>query len=248
MTKLGYTDTPFIPGSEFRVHDDARPQPRVVTPGEIDRDRPQIPPPSDAVTLFDGTGLDGWVGNDNETARWKLQDDYMEVEPRTGNIRTRRIFGSCQLHLELREPEEISGESQGRGNSGIFMMTLYEIQVLDNYRNPTYADGTMGAIYGQCPPAVNACGKPGKWQTVDIIWEAPVFNSAKLVTPAYVTVLLNNILLHHRQELKGPTKHRESTCYEPHAAEAPLELQDHGDRVRFRNIWYRPLTGYDEKA
>ncbi len=246
MPNTGYNDTPYIPGSPYRVHDGDRPQPRIVTPGApATGDQPGTPP-SDAIVLFDGKNLDGWTKHDGEPAGWKLEDGCMEVAPRSGNIRTRREFGSCQLHLELSEPAEIIGESQGRGNSGIFLMTLYEIQVLDNYNNPTYADGTMGAIYGQCPPLVNACRKPGEWQMYDIIWEAPVFADEKLVTPAYVTVILNGILLHHRRELQGPTKHRETTCYTPHAAEAPLELQDHGDRVRFRNIWYRPLTGYDQ--
>ncbi len=240
MSNLGYTDTPFIPGSPYRVHDQDRPQPRIVDPGTAEI------PPSDAVALFDGKSLDGWIKSNGEPAAWNLDNGAMEVEPRSGNIRTRAEFGSCQLHLELNEPAEITGDSQGRGNSGVFLMGRYEIQVLDNYDNPTYADGTMGAVYGQCPPLVNACRKPGAWQSYDIIWEAPVFSDDKLVTPAYVTVLLNGILLHHHRELQGPTKHRETTCYEPHPAVGPLELQDHGDRVRFRNIWYRPLTGYDQ--
>ncbi len=246
MANTGYNDTPYIPGSPYRVHDAERPQPRIVTPGTPATGDQPATPPSDAVMLFDGQSLDGWTKQDGEPAGWKLENGCMEVVPRSGNIRTRHEFGSCQLHLELSEPSEILGESQGRGNSGVFLMTLYEIQVLDNYNNPTYADGTMGAIYGQSPPLVNACREPGAWQTYDIVWEAPVFSDNKLVTPAYVTVLLNGILLHHRRELQGPTKHRETTCYTPHASALPLELQDHGDRVSFRNIWYRPLTGYDQ--
>lgn len=246
MASLGYTDTPFIPDSLFRVHDDARPQPRIVTPGTTSTQDQPGQPPRDAVILFDGRHLDDWTDAKGAPAKWLLQDGAMEVAPKSGNIRTRRAFGSCQLHLELCEPSTIRGDSQGRGNSGVFLMTRYEIQVLDNYDNPTYADGTMGAIYGQYPPLVNACRKPGEWQTYDIIWEAPIFSSGSLVTPAYVTVLLNGILLHHRQPLQGPTQHREATAYEPHDEEAPLELQDHGDPVRFRNIWYRPLTAYDQ--
>ncbi len=246
MTNIGYTDTPFIPGSPYRVHDLNRPRPRVVHPGTASTAEQPGTPPSDAIMLFDGTNLDGWKQRNGEAAGWKLDGGAMEVEPRSGSILTRAEFGSCQLHLELNEPTEISGDSQGRGNSGVFLMGRYEIQVLDNHQNPTYADGIMGAIYGQCPPLVNACRKPGEWQTYDIIWEAPVFADDKLVTPAYVTVLLNGILLHHHKELQGPTKHRETTCYEPHPPVGPLELQDHGDRVRFRNIWYRPLAGYDQ--
>lgn len=247
MANIGYSDTPYIPDSSYRVHDLERPQPRVVTPGKPPSGDQPGTPPSDAVVLFDGQNLDGWTTRDGKPAAWKLENGFMEVVPRSGSIRTRVEFGSCQLHLELAEPAEIAGESQGRGNSGIFLMSLYEIQVLDNYQNPTYADGTMGAIYGQYPPLVNACREPGAWQTYDIVWEAPVFDGDTLVAPAHVTVLLNGILLHHHKTLQGPTKHRETTCYTPHADALPLELQDHGDRVRFRNIWTRPLTGYDQE-
>lgn len=247
MAQVGYTDTPVLPGSIYRVHDAARPQPRVVTPGTFSTQRSVGTPPSDAVVLFDGASLDGWVScRDGGPAPWTLRDGYMEVAPRAGSIRTRAEFGSCQLHVEFASPREVKGESQGRGNSGIFLMRRYEVQVLDCWRNPTYADGTTGGIYGQFPPLVNACRKPGAWSFYDIVWEAPVFEGGMLAKPAYMTVLLNGILLHHRQELQGLTKHRELGHYEPHPAVAPLELQDHGDLVRFRNIWYRPLTAYDQ--
>ena len=244
---LGYTDTPLIPGSTYRVHDGERPQPRVVTPGTFSTQSKPGLPPSDAVMLFDGTSLDNWVSNrDGSPAKWRLGKGWMQVKRKTGDIRSKTEFGSCQLHVEFREPTKIKGEGQGRGNSGVFLMGCYEIQVLDCYQNPTYPDGTTGGIYGQFPPLVNACRKPGEWQTYDIIWDAPVFEGDKLVTPAYVTVIQNGLVLHHRKELQGPTQHRKTASYTPHAAVGPLVLQDHGDLVRFRNIWYRELKGYDQ--
>ena len=243
---LGYDDTPILPGGNYHVHDGTRPQPRIVTPGtESCQDAPGAAP-SDALILFDGTDLSGWVGKGGGEAQWKLEHGYMEVVPKTGSIQTREHFGDCQLHLEWAAPAEVKGESQGRGNSGVFLMGLYEVQVLDCYDNPTYPDGTTGGIYGQYPPLVNACRQPGEWQSYDIIWEGPRFEADALVRPAFVTVLLNGIVLHHRKELMGPTHHRVLSEYAPHDPVGPLELQDHGDLVRFRNIWYRPLTDYDE--
>ena len=239
----GYDDTPVLPGSEYRVHDKARPEPRVVTPAPADDSGA---PPSDAVVLFDGRDLSGWVGGDGSAAKWKVENGYMEVVRNTGNIASKERFGDCQLHVEYASPAEVKGDSQGRGNSGVFLMGLYEIQVLDNYDNPTYADGTVGAIYGQYPPLVNPSRRPGEWQTYDIIWEGPRFDGDKLARPARVTVLLNGLLLQHAQELQGPTQHRKLAEYKPHPTTGPLVLQDHGDLVRFRNIWYRPLTGCDE--
>ena len=230
---LGYDDTPIIPGTDYHVHDSNRPQPRAVNPDPI---------PSDAVVLFDGQDLSGWMAKgDQGPAPWKLGDGCMEVVPRSGNIVTREQFGDCQLHLEWAAPSEVKGEGQGRGNSGIFMMGLYEIQVLDCYQNPTYADGTVGAIYGQYPPLVNPSRAPGEWQSYDIIWIAPRFSGDKLVSPARVTVMLNGVLLHHDQALQGPTQHKQLAEYKAHSEAGPLELQDHGDCVRFRSIWYRPL-------
>lgn len=240
---LGYDDTPVIPGSIYKVHDGSRPQPRIVMPA--DQASP-FEPPADAVVLFDGTSLSNWTGR-NGAAEWKLENGYMEVVPNTGNITSTQVFGSCQLHVEWSAPSVIKGEGQGRGNSGVFLMALYEIQVLDCWNNPTYADGITGAIYGQFPPLVNACRKPGDWQTYDIIWIAPRFEGEKLVSPARMTVFQNGILLHHDQILQGPTQHRILAEYQQHPAEGPLMLQDHGDLVRFRNIWYRPITGYDGK-
>ncbi len=243
---LGYDDTPIIPGTNWHVHDGTRPQPPAVTPGTASTQQAAGAPPSDAVILFDGTDLSGWVGKDGGEAQWKVESGYMEAVPKTGNIQTREHFGDCQLHLEWAAPLAVEGESQGRGNSGVFMMGRYEIQVLDCYDNPTYADGTTGAIYGQFPPLANACRPPGEWQVYDIIWEGPRFESEQLVRPAFVTVILNGIVLHHHTELMGVTSHRVLTTYEVHDPVGPLMLQDHTNPVRFRNIWYRPLKGYDE--
>jgi hypothetical protein len=202
-------------------------------------------PPSDATVLFNGTSLDGWQGKDGE-AKWCLSGGAMQVVPGTGDIWTKAEFGTCQLHLEFRSPHVVKGQGQGRGNSGVFLMGRYEIQVLDCFENPTYPDGTTGGIYGQFPPLVNACRKPGEWSTYDILWEAPEFKGDKLVKPAYVTVILNGVVLHHHKELQGPTEHRKTAQYVAHPAVGPLKLQDHGDLVAFRNIWVRPIGAYDK--
>jgi len=245
MGKLGYDDTPVIPGQKWKVHDDKRPQPKVVTPGtESTQEKPGAAP-SDAIMLFDGTDLSGWEKVGGGEPGWKVENGYMEVVPKTGNIGTKAKFGDIQLHLELASPEVVKGESQGRGNSGVFLMGKYEIQVLDCYDNPTYADGTSCGIYGQWPPLVNANRKPGEWQTYDIVWTTPKWDGDKLVKPAYVTVFHNGVVVHHCKELQGPTKHKQTTEYVKHDEVGPLVLQDHGDLVRFRNIWYRELKDYD---
>lgn len=243
---LGYQDTPIIPGTNWHVHDGERPQPKIVNPGTFSTQDAAGTRPSDAVALFDGTSLDGWVGNDGP-AKWRLvEGGAMEVVPGTGNIRTKAHFGDCQLHVEFASPTVVKGDSQGRGNSGVFLMGLYEVQVLDCYDNPTYPDGTTGALYGQFPPLVNACRKPGEWNVYDILWEGPRFNGDELTRPARITVMFNGVVLHHGTVLQGPTQHRILAEYRPHPEVGPLELQDHGDLVRFRNVWYRPLKTYDE--
>ncbi len=242
---LGYSDTPVLADSGFHVHDGERPQPKVISPGVTGTPTSIGVPPCDAVVLFDGTSLDGWLDKNGAPATWLVQDGYLQVSPGTGDIRTAAEFGDCHLHLEFASPEVVKGDGQGRGNSGVFLMGQYEIQVLDCYQNPTYPDGTTGGIYGQYPPLVNACRKPGEWQTYDIIWTAPKFEGEALVTPAYVTVLLNGVVLHYHKALLGPTQHRNLAQYVPHAPVGPLKLQDHGDLVRFRNIWYRPTGQYD---
>lgn len=242
----GYDDTPQIPGQQYCVHDSSRPQPPVITPGSPSTQEEPGEAPSDAVVLFDGTDLSGWEKADGSgPAEWDVEENYMRVAPGTGDIRTKEQFGDCQLHVEWAAPSEVSGEGQGRGNSGVFLMERYEIQVLDCYENPTYPDGSTAGIYGQRPPMVNACRKPGQWQTYDIVWIAPRFYGDGQVCPARVTVFHNGVLVHHDMDLVGPTTHQDVTLYSQHDAEEPLKLQDHGDLVRFRNIWYRPLKGYD---
>ena len=237
---LGYTDTPILPDSGFHVHDGSRPQPRLVDPGMPGSQEQPGKAPSDAVVLFDGTSLAQWRGRNGGEPQWKVENGYMEVAAGTGDITSVPSFGDVHLHLEWAAPAEVRGESQGRGNSGVFLMNNYEIQVLDCFNNPTYADGTTGAIYGQYPPSVNACRMPGMWQTYDILWVAPRFEDDQLVSPAYVTVLHNGVVLHHHRALLGPTGHRNRPAWAAHG-DGPIRLQDHGDLVRFRNIWARAL-------
>ncbi len=224
---------------QWAIHDPDRPLPPVVTPGSP---LPPVLPPSDAIVLFDGSNLFNWVDTKGQPARWKVENGYMEVVPGTGNIQTKLGFGSCQLHIEWMAPYPPKGSGQDRGNSGVFLMGLYEVQVLDSYENKTYADGMAGAIYGQFPPLVNACRKPGEWQSYDIVFIAPEFDSSgQLVRPARMTVFHNGILIHHDVELTGPTAHKARPPYRAHAPKLPLMLQDHSHPVRFRNIWLREL-------
>jgi len=234
---LGYDDTPILPGLPYHVHDPKRPHPPVVTPAA----QPDGAP-SDAILLFDGKDLSQW----NPSRRpWKLENGYFEVVPGAGDLSTKQKFGDVQLHIEWAAPGEVRGTSQNRGNSGIFLQGRYEVQVLDSYQNPTYADGQAGALYGQWPPLVNPTRKPGEWQTYDIVFEAPKFESGKLVKPAYATVFLNGVLLHNHKELMGPTLHRQLAHYAPQPEEDSLVLQDHQQPVRYRNIWVRRLAPYD---
>ncbi len=236
----GYTDTPMLPSGKWHVHDPNRPRPAVVTPGaSFSRG---AAPPSDAIVLFNGKYLSHWEGKKGAPL-WKLHGDYMEIEPDSKDIHTREKFGDCQLHLEFAEPAEVSGDSQDRGNSGVILQGLYEVQVLDNYNNPTYPDGQCGAIYGDSPPLVNACKKPGQWQTYDIIFEAARWNKDhQLVRPAIVTVIQNGLLIHYKQPILGPTGHRTLSKYDKELpATGPLELQAQADPVRYRNIWIRNI-------
>ncbi|HZT30697.1 MAG TPA: DUF1080 domain-containing protein [Bryobacteraceae bacterium] len=238
---IGYSDTPYLPGQKWRVHDINRPHPRVVAPGERPGD-----PPSDAVVLFDGKDLSQWVqygkGKDRDQIlppRWKVENGYMEIVPGTGDLVTKEKFGDCQLHIEWSAPAEITGDSQWRGNSGVLMMHRYEIQVLDSYNNPTYADGQAGAIYGQWPPLVNPARKPGEWNVYDIVFEAPHFEGEKVVKPAYETIFFNGVVVQNHQQVIGRMAHRVVGTYAPHGPEEPLGLQDHDTPVRYRNIWIR---------
>jgi hypothetical protein len=240
----GYTDTPMLPGGKWHVHDPKRPQPPVVTPGKTFSHLAGAP--SDAIILFDGKDFSKWQGQKGEV-QWKIQDDYMETT-KSGVIRTKDEFGDFQLHLEFATPAKVEGKGQGRGNNGINIYGRYEIQVLDSYNNPTYADGQASAIYSQYPPRVNASKPPGEWQTYDIIWESPRWDeNKKLVKKAYVTVLHNGVVVHHRQELVGHTNHRTLGNYDrPHPPKGFIQLYEHGNPVRFRNIWIRPLGEYDQ--
>ncbi|HYZ86166.1 MAG TPA: DUF1080 domain-containing protein [Bryobacteraceae bacterium] len=243
----GYKDTPILQEQKWRVHDAERPAPPVVTPAS----EPGAPP-SDAIVLFDGKDISNWVhhnGDEQVPGRWKVENGYMEVAPGTGDLWTKQEFGDCQLHIEWMTPSVIKGSSQERGNSGVFLMGRYEIQVLDSFENPTYSDGQAGAIYGQWPPLVNASRRPGEWQSYDIIFEAPRFSADGTVTrPGFVTVIHNGVVLHHRKRMNGPMVHKQLAYYTWHDEAEPLRLQDHGSLVRFRNIWYRPLRHYDDST
>ncbi|HXK04800.1 MAG TPA: DUF1080 domain-containing protein [Verrucomicrobiae bacterium] len=244
----GFTDTPILPGLKWHVHDPARPHPPVVTPGATPG-----APASDAIILFDGKDLSKWAqdgrGADKGkivNAQWPVKSGYFEVGPGTGDLFTREKFGDIQLHIEWSEPPDQKGISQAHGNSGVLFMHRYEIQVLGAYKNPTYADGQAGAIYGQWPPLANPARPDGEWQVYDIVFEAPRFENGKVVKPAYQTVFMNGVMLHNHKEVMGAMVYRQVATYAPHGAEEPLALQDHHNPVRFRNIWVRRLRGYDE--
>ncbi len=225
----------------WKPNDPERPLPPVIEPGTASTQDAPGHAPSDAVVLFDGKDLSQWAGEDGQPAKWKVADGYMEVVPHSGYIHTRQPFGNCQLHVEFAEPAPPVGEDQGRGNSGVFLMGLYEIQVLDSNQNKTYADGQASAVYGQFPPQVNASRAPGHWQTYDIIFHAPRFDKDGKVYPARVTVLHNGVLVQDNVELSGPTGHHQRPPYKPTPDKLPLSLQDHANPVRFRNIWIREL-------
>jgi hypothetical protein len=245
--QLGYTDTPMQPYGTWRVHDGTRPQPRVITPATSSTQDAPGRPPSDAVVLFDGSDLSKWRGRGEGPAGWKVEEGAMVIQPRTGSIRSKDEFGDCQIHLEWAAPTPPSGRDQGRGNSGIEIMGRYEIQILDSYENLTYPDGQAAAIYGQYPPLVNAARKPGEWQTYDIIFNAPRFKSdGSVESPAYVTMLHNGVLVHNHTALLGPVVFRGASKYAPHGPKGPISLQDHGNPIRFRNIWVREIKGYDQ--
>jgi len=228
--------------TKWKIHDLDRPLPPVVTPGTSSTQEAPGKAPSDAVILFDGKDLSQWLDKDGAAAKWKVENGYVEVMAKTGYIHTKKAFGDCQLHVEFSEPTPPQGESQDRGNSGVFLMGAYEIQVLDSYENKTYADGQASAVYGQYPPLVNASRPPGQWQGYDIIFHGPRFDSAgKLLRPARITVFHNGVLVQDNVEPTGPTEHGERPPYKAGPEKAPLALQDHGNPVRYRNIWIREL-------
>jgi hypothetical protein len=224
---------------QWAIHDESRPMPPVVDPGPAPA---PAPVPSDAIVLFDGRDLSGWTTSKGTPATWTVHDGYMEVVKGAGSIKTTRAFGDCQLHVEWATPAAAVGSGQDRGKSGVFLMDLYEVQVLDSYNSRTYADGMAAAIYGQYPPLVNASRRPGEWQTYDIVFRAPRFDgNGALVSPAVMTVLHNGVLVQDRAELTGPTAHKARPPYKAHADRLPISLQDHSHPVRFRNIWVREL-------
>jgi hypothetical protein len=226
---------------EWPIHSLDRPQPAVVDPGPPPDPSPL---PSDAVVLFDGTDLSSWRAEDGGPAPWRMVEGAIEVAPHTGSLVSRDSFGDIQLHIEWRTPAEIAGEGQERGNSGVYLMGRYELQVLDSHDNPTYPDGQAGAIFGQYPPLVNASRGPGEWQSYDVVFHAPRFDDAgELVGPARMTVFHNGVLVQDDVELTGPTAFQARPPYEPHPPRLPISLQDHEFPVRYRNIWLREIGG-----
>ena len=227
--------------ADWDIHDKERPQPKKVDTGTGF----QMPtaPPSDAIVLFDGTDLSAWESaSDGSDAKWKVENGYFEVVAGTGGIRTKAGFGDAQLHVEWASPNPPKGEGQDNGNSGVFMMGMYEVQVLNSFQNKTYPDGQASAVYGQYPPLVNATRPPGEWQSYDIIFRAPRFkDDGSLASPATVTVLHNGVLVQNHVPLTGPSGHYSRPAYEKHADRLPISLQDHDHPVRFRNIWIREL-------
>jgi hypothetical protein len=244
--------SPAFPQSpaRWKAHDLSRPRPPVVSPP------PQalpVPAPPDAVVLFDGKGLADWRSADGGPARWVVKEGAIESVAGGGYLYSARAFGDVQLHVEWAAPVPPQGKSQGRGNSGVFLMGLYEVQVLDSYQNDTYADGQAAAVYGQYPPLVNACRPPGEWQTYDIVFRRPRFRpDGGLASAARVTVIHNGILVQDDVEPWGPTAWLQALPYTAHADRLPLAFQDHGNPVRFRNIWIRehvqPLVGKKPEA
>ncbi len=223
----------------WKAHDNRRPQPEVVDPGEAN-----LPSsvPSDAIVLFDGTDLSQWTGGNGKDPKWKVKDGAMECFAGAGFVYTKEKFGDIQLHLEWASPDTVKGNGQGRGNSGVFLPGGMEIQVLDSFNNKTYADGGAASIYGQYPPMVNASRGPGKWQSYDIIYQLPRFDeNKKLVQKAVVTVLHNGVVVQHATKPLGPTSWVHHKEYSPGFTEGIIGLQDHGNPVRFRNIWVRKL-------
>ena len=239
----GFQDTPMQPDGKWHVHDPARPQSPIVTPGTFSQ---LAPPPSDATVLFDGKDLSQWHDKGNGgPAQWRVEDGV--AVSAKGDIVTTNKFGDIQLHLEFREPTPPKESGQGTGNSGIYFMGLYEIQILDCYINKTYADGATGGLYGQHPPLANACRPPGEWQTYDCIFTAPRFAAnGEVSSPAYLTAMLNGVVVQNHQAFRGATNWRSPGKYTAHAAELPLALQYHNNSVSFRNIWVRPVPLVNE--
>lgn len=238
---LGFKDTPIIPGTTYHVHDGDRPQPKVVeTAGAV-----VVKPPSDAKVLFDGGSLEAWTTRKGGEAPWEIKDGAMVAKG--SDILTKEEFGAIQLHFEWKIPAGRKVDGQGGGNSGCFLMGLYEIQILQSNNNITYPDGQAAALYGLLPPLVNATSPQGEWNSYDITFEPPVYENGKFKTPALVTVVHNGVVVQNRSAFTGPSGYRKLSEYPAeHPATGPLRLQFHGDPVEFRNFWVRPL-GEDER-
>jgi len=229
--QYGYTDTPWLPGSKWRVHDKNRPEPTKVRPGAPCFSAA----PSDAMVLFDGKDLSQWSG----VKAADIEDGSFDIM-KTGEIQTKQQFGDCQLHVEWLVPAKPDGDWSIWGNSGVFLLGLYELQIIETYTYQIYADGIAGAIYGQTPPRVNAALPPGEWQSYDIAFTAPRFDqTGKLLEPAYFTVYWNGVLVQNHQAALGPTEHRALANYSNKTTRGPVRLQNHGSHVRFRNLWIR---------
>lgn len=231
------------PDPNWLGHDRDRPPPPVVTPATPSTPQQPGRAPSDATVLFDGTNLSAWSAMDGSPTKWVIRDGALECVPGSGYVRTLQSFGDCQLHVEWAAPLPTQDQSQGRGNSGVFFGAgRYEVQVLDSYQNGTYADGSAASVYGQYPPLVNASLPPGQWQTYDIVWTAPRFDDqGNLVAKARVTVLHNGVLVQNDVELTGPTGWIGRAPYKAHPERLPISFQDHGNPVRYRNVWVREL-------
>jgi hypothetical protein len=241
--KIEYVDTP---SGRWMVHDENRPAPPVITPGTFSSTRRVGQAPSDAVVLFDGTeaSMKNWTDTKGNPSKWVVGEGYMESVKGAGPIQTKESFGSCQLHVEFATPEKVVGTSQGRGNSGVFLQGEFEVQVLDSYENKTYPDGQCAALYGRSVPLVNACRKPGEWQSYDIVYHSAIFKNGKIVRKPTFTVFQNGVLVQDHVTLEGSTgwiNAHAVTDFHPIPDKGPLQLQDHGNPVRYRNIWIRPL-------
>jgi len=242
VEKRQYVDTET---GRWLIHDVNRPAPAVIEPGKESTQSKPGKAPSDAIVLFDGTDLSQWTDPNGNPTRWIVGDGYMECVKGSGYIKSKRKFGSCQLHVEFATPSTVKGSGQGRGNSGVFLMDQYEVQVLDSYDNHTYPDGQCAALYGRAVPLVNACRKPGEWQSYDIIFHRPIFKGKRVVKKPAFTVFHNGVLVHDHVVLQGGTgwdgPHAISD-FKPHKDKGPISLQDHGNPVRYRNIWVREIA------
>lgn len=237
----GYQDTPILPGTPYHVHDGERPQPRIIeTAGAV-----EVKPPSDAMILFDGTSLDAWTTNGGEPA-WLIKDGAMVAKDK--EIESKQQFGAVQVHFEWMLPADREVDGQKGGNSGCFLMGMYEVQVLQSNENKTYPDGQAGSLYGQLPPLVNATSPQGEWNSYDVFFEPPVYEGETVKTGAKITIIHNGVVVQHGETYTGPTAHKELSEYPAeHPLTGPIKLQWHGDPVHFRNFWVRPLGERDQE-